>query len=52
VFVRRGCFTRTVRGVTALMDATSAYAVASEQRYGHPDGHGDDCTYLTLPGTA
>lgn len=50
VFVRSGCFTRTVRGVTALMDATSAYAVASgsEQRYGHPDGHGDDCTYLTL----
>lgn len=50
VFVRRGCFERTVNGAVALVDSTLAYAInaGDEQRYDHPHRSGDDCTYLTL----
>jgi AraC-like DNA-binding protein len=50
VFVRRGCFTRSVDGVQTLLDPTSAYVMnpGEEQRYDHPHPHGDDCTALRL----
>ncbi len=50
VFVRRGCFVRSVDGVEALLDPTVAYCVnpGEEQRYDHPQAHGDDCTSLSL----
>ena len=50
VFVRRGCFTRSVDGVETLLDPTSAYVMnpGEEQRYDHPHPHGDDCTALRL----
>jgi AraC-like DNA-binding protein len=50
VFVRRGCFVRSVDGVENLLDPTSAYCMnpGEEQRYDHPHDHGDDCTSLFL----
>ena len=54
VFVRRGCFVRSVDGVQHLLDPTRVYCTepGQEQRYDHPLDHGDDCTAITLrPGT-
>lgn len=54
VFVRRGCFLRSVDGVEYLLDATRAYCInpGQEQRYDHPLDHGDDCTAIRFqPGT-
>lgn len=50
VFVRRGCFVRSVDGMEALLDPTLAYCVnpGEEQRVDHPHDHGDDCTALML----
>jgi AraC-like DNA-binding protein len=50
VFVRRGCFLRSVDGVEHLLDPTRAYCISpgQEQRYDHPLEHGDDCTAITL----
>ncbi len=50
VFVRRGCFGRTVEGSEMLLDPTLAYCMSpgQEQRYEHPHDGGDDCTALTL----
>jgi len=50
VFVRRGCFHRSVDGVDHLLDPTRAYCMnpGQEQRYDHPHDHGDDCTAITL----
>jgi AraC-like DNA-binding protein len=50
VFVRRGCFVRTVGDVAALLDPTLAYCMnpGEEQRYDHPHRHGDDCTSIGL----
>jgi AraC-like DNA-binding protein len=50
VFVRRGCFLRTADGAEALLDPTVAYATnpGEEERYDHPQAHGDDCTSLHL----
>lgn len=50
VFVRRGCFVRSVDGIETLLDATVAYCMnpGEEQRYDHPHDHGDDCTSLFL----
>jgi AraC-like DNA-binding protein len=50
VFVRRGCFVRSVDGVETLLDATLAYCMSpgEEQRYDHPHDYGDDCTSLSL----
>jgi AraC-like DNA-binding protein len=50
VFVRRGCFVRSVDGVETLLDATVAYCMnpQEEQRYDHPYADGDDCTSLFL----
>jgi AraC-like DNA-binding protein len=46
VFVRRGRFVRTADGVEAVLDPTVAYCTnpGEEERYDHPDRHGDDCT--------
>jgi AraC-like DNA-binding protein len=48
VLVRRGCFVRRVDGVASLLDPTFAYFMnpGEEQRFDHPHGHGDDCTWL------
>jgi AraC-like DNA-binding protein len=50
VFVRRGCFVRSVDGVETLLDPTVAYCMnpGAEERYDHPHAHGDDCTSLNL----
>lgn len=50
VFVRRGCFVRSVDGVASLLDPTLAYCTnpGEEQRYDHPQVGGDDCTSLRL----
>jgi AraC-like DNA-binding protein len=50
VFVRRGCFIRSVDGVELLLDPTVAYCMnpGEEQRYDHPHDHGDDCTSVFL----
>lgn len=50
VFVRRGCFVRSVEGVETTLDPTLAYCIAPEveQRYDHPHDGGDDCTALFL----
>lgn len=50
VLVRRGCFVRSVDGVELLLDPTLAYCMnpGEEQRYDHPQAHGDDCTSLSL----
>ena len=51
VFIRRGCFVRSLDGLEAVLDPTVAYCVnpGQEQRYDHPYDHGDDCTALFLP---
>jgi AraC-like DNA-binding protein len=48
VFVRRGCFVRSADGEEALLDPTLAYFArpGTEERFDHPHGHGDDCTWL------
>src|ERR671915_2542877 len=50
VFVRRGYFVRSARGVETVLDPTFAYCVSpgEEERYDHPHAHGDDCTSLIL----
>jgi len=50
VFVRRGCFVRSVDGIEHLLDPTRAYCInpGQEQRYDHPHNHGDDCTAIRL----
>jgi AraC-like DNA-binding protein len=50
VFVRRGCFVRSVDGSEALFDPTLAYCInpGVEERYDHPHGSGDDCTAVQL----
>jgi AraC-like DNA-binding protein len=50
VFVRRGCFVRSVNGVDSLLDPTLVYCMSpgEEQRYDHPHDRGDDCTSLVL----
>lgn len=50
VFVRRGCFVRSADGVEALLDPTVAFCMnpGEEQRYDHPQDHGDDCTVIAL----
>jgi AraC-like DNA-binding protein len=50
VFVRRGCFARSVDGSATLLDPTVAYCMSpgEEQRYDHPYDEGDDCTALFL----
>ncbi|HTA13763.1 MAG TPA: helix-turn-helix transcriptional regulator [Solirubrobacteraceae bacterium] len=50
VFVRRGCFVRSINGVETLLDATLAYCMnpGEEQRYDHPHDQGDDCTSLSI----
>ncbi len=50
VFVRRGCFVRSVDGVEELLDPTLGYCMSpgEEERYDHPHAHGDDCTSLRL----
>ena len=50
VFVRRGCFVRSVDGTEALLDPTFAYCMnpGDEQRYDHPHSHGDDCTSVSV----
>lgn len=52
VFVRRGCFVRSVEGVETTLDPTRAYCISpdEEQRYDHPHDGGDDCTALFLSG--
>jgi AraC-like DNA-binding protein len=50
VFVRRGCFVRTSRGVESVFDPTCAYWTnpAEEERFDHPHTDGDDCTAISL----
>jgi AraC-like DNA-binding protein len=51
VFVRRGCFTRSVDGVESLLDPTLAYCMnpGEEERFDHPrTHHGDDCTTIVV----
>ena len=50
VFVRRGCFVRSADGIEAVLDPTVAYCTnpGEEQRYDHPQEHGDDCTVIAL----
>jgi AraC-like DNA-binding protein len=50
VFVRRGCFLRSVDGVEHLLDPTRAYCInpGQQHRYDHPHDRGDDCTAITL----
>jgi AraC-like DNA-binding protein len=50
VFVRRGCFVRSADGMSNLLDPTQAYCVnpSQQQRYDHPQAHGDDCTSVRL----
>jgi AraC-like DNA-binding protein len=50
VFVRRGCFVRTVDGVESVYDSTVAYCTnpGEEERFDHPHADGDDCTAISL----
>jgi AraC-like DNA-binding protein len=50
VFVRRGCFIRSVDGVESLLDPTLAYCTSpgEEERFDHPGTSGDDCTTIAL----
>jgi AraC-like DNA-binding protein len=50
VFVRRGCFARTVDGARHVLDSTLAYCMnpGEEQHFDHPHAHGDDCTAITV----
>jgi len=53
VFVRRGCFVRSVSGREAVIDPTVAYCInpGDEHRYDHPQAHGDDCTVFSIGGS-
>jgi AraC-like DNA-binding protein len=50
VFVRRGCFVRSVDGDECLLDPTLAYGSnpGHTERIDHPHDHGDDCTWLRI----
>jgi len=50
VFVRRGCFVRTVGARTCVLDPTMAYGAnpGEQERIDHPHDNGDDCTWLRL----
>lgn len=50
MFVRRGCFRRSVDGVEYLLDPTRAYCIdpGQEHRYDHPHDPGDDCIAIRL----
>ena len=50
VFVRRGCFIRSVDGVESLLDPTLAYCMrpGEEERFDHPRASGDDCTAIAF----
>jgi AraC-like DNA-binding protein len=50
VFVRRGCFVRSVDGSECLLDPTLAYGSnpGQTERIDHPHDHGDDCTWLRI----
>jgi AraC-like DNA-binding protein len=50
VFVRRGCFVRSVDGDECLLDPTLAYGSnpGHAERIDHPHDHGDDCTWLRI----
>jgi AraC-like DNA-binding protein len=50
VFVRRGCFLRTVEGVESVCDPTVAYCArpGDEECFDHPRADGDDCTAVSF----
>jgi AraC-like DNA-binding protein len=50
VFVRRGCFVRTVNGVDSVCDPTVAYCATpgDEECFDHPHADGDDCTAVSF----
>jgi AraC-like DNA-binding protein len=50
VFVRRGCFVRSVAGSETMLDSTLAYCMnpGEAQRFDHPHSSGDDCTWIML----
>jgi AraC-like DNA-binding protein len=50
VFVRRGCFIRSVDGAESLLDPTLAYCMSpgEDERFDHPSTSGDDCTAIAL----
>jgi AraC-like DNA-binding protein len=50
VFVRRGCFVRTIGGVESVCDPTVAYCAnpGEEERFDHPHADGDECTAISL----
>lgn len=50
VFVRRGCFVRTVYGVESVCDPTVAYYArpGDEECFDHPHADGDDCTPVSF----
>jgi AraC-like DNA-binding protein len=50
VFVRRGCFVRTIGGVESVCDPTVAYCAnpGQEERFDHPHADGDECTAISL----
>jgi AraC-like DNA-binding protein len=52
VFVRRGCFVRGADGAQHVLDPTRAYCInpGQEQRYDHPQPHGDRCTSVRVDG--
>jgi AraC-like DNA-binding protein len=55
VFVRRGCFVRTVEGVDSVCDPTVVYCAnpGDEEHFDHPQAGGDDCTAVSFdPGLA
>jgi len=50
VFVRRGCFVRTVDGIESVCDPTVAYYArpGDEECFDHPHADGDDCTAVSI----
>ncbi|HEY1689501.1 MAG TPA: helix-turn-helix transcriptional regulator [Solirubrobacteraceae bacterium] len=54
VFVRRGCFTRTVAGEHAVLEPSVLYTMSAgdEQRCDHPHEGGDDCTTIGVDDSA
>jgi AraC-like DNA-binding protein len=50
VFVRRGCFVRTIGGIESVCDPTVAYCTnpTEEEHFDHPHTDGDDCTAISL----
>ncbi len=50
VFIRRGCFVRSVDGFDTVLDPTVAYCMnpGEAQRFDHPHSHGDDCTWIAV----